>query len=634
MKLTISKSKNTTHYYVTESYRKGQRVMTRRIKKIGEYSQMLNDGIKDPLQFVKDEIKRLNEEKKKDKLEISQIIDFTEKLASVAVESKGTLSNVGWYYLESLYDKFELNEVFDNIKTRVHYDLVDIFKMLVIERILEPQSKRRTIENLSKYLNAERYSLNDAYRCLDIINKQSDQIQKQLFLKTSEIIPINTSILYYDCTNFYFETEDEDDNIYDDDGDIIQWGLRRYGASKEHRPNPIVQMGLFTEMNGIPISYCIHHGSMNEQLTTIPLERRMIEEYKTSKFIYCSDGGLGSFDNRFYNTLNNREYVVTQSLKKTEKKELDLIFKDLNWKTVDDDQPISLNKFKAILDKKFDGIELSDEEQEYIKCETIYKTFPMKRKIQAKFLKQFNIDLSKNVLSMNETLFITFSAKYYLYQRQLLERQLETANCWLNRDPDSIRKGPNDIRRLIKTYSTTEEGELASEKLNIIDENQVKKEKQFHGFYAVATSLNTNVKAIMQINASRWKIEQSFRILKSEFDARPTFVWTENHIKAHFCICYVALLMYRILERQLHLLDKENNHFSCQQILGTLKAMNVKQSFNCYYEACYTGSKILNALEQVYNLGLNHKYYSIDRFKRRNCKENTNLQVATNLDQN
>ena len=614
MKINISKSKNSLHYYITESYRENGKVKTRRIKKVGEHSQMLKDGIKDPYQYALDEAKRLTEEKAKDKLEINQTIDFSQQLESTSIESKSLLSNIGWLYLNNLYNQFELDSVFKAIPTKAKFNTNDIFKMLTIGRIMDPNSKKYTCENLEKYLNAPSFSLNDSYRSLDLINDYSEEIQKQLFLKSKKIIDLNTSVLYYDCTNFYFETETEDDNIYNDDGDIIQWGLRRYGASKEHRPNPIVQMGLFTDMNGIPISYCINHGSNNEQTTTIPLERRMFRDYKTSKFIYCSDGGLGSFDNRFFNTLSGREYIVTQSLKKTEKSELECIFKDQNWKTITDDQKISLTRFKEILDKKYNGVSLTNEEEQYISCEMIYKCYPMKRKIPGKFLKELNIKV-QGTIEMEETIFITFSAKYYLYQKQLLEKQISTATNWLNRDPDSIRKGPNDVRRLIHTYSETPDGEIASKKTNILDNEQIENEKRFHGFYAIATSLESNIHEILSISQARWKIEQSFRILKSEFDARPAFVWTKEHIQAHFCICYTALLMYRILERKLYLLDKETNNFSCRQILATLKAMNVKDGFNCYYEACYTGSKILESLEKVFNLKLNRKFYKTDFFK-------------------
>lgn len=615
MKINISKSKNSIHYYITESYRENGNVKTRTIKKVGEHSQMIKDGIEDPYKYACEEAKRLTEEKAKNKLEISKTIDFAQELASTSIESKSDLENIGWLYLNNLYNQFSMEEVFGAIPTKAKFNLNNVFKMLTIGRILDPNSKKYTCEKLHKYLNAPTFSLNDAYRSLDLINSTSDKIQKQLFLKSKEIIDLNTSVLYYDCTNFYFETETEDDNIYNDDGDIIQWGLRRYGASKEHRPNPIVQMGLFTDMNGIPISYCINHGSNNEQNTTIPLERRMLRDYKTSKFIYCSDGGLGSFDNRFFNTLSGREYVVTQSLKKTEKAELDLIFKDLNWKTVNGDKEISLTKFKNILDKQFAGEQLTTEEESYLSCDMIYKKYPMKRKVPAKFLKDYMVNITGS-LEMEETLFITFSAKYYLYQRQLLSKQIATAQNWLDRDPDSIRKGPNDIRRLIHTYSETSDGEIANKKTNILDTNQIDKERSFHGFYAVATSLDSNVQEILQINSARWKIEQSFRILKSEFDARPAYVWTKEHIQAHFCICYTALLMYRILERKLNLLNTEEEQFSCKQILSTLKAMNVKDGFNCYYEACYTGSVILESLEKIFNMHLNRKYYKTDFFKK------------------
>lgn len=609
MRLNIKKSKNKIFYYALDAHREGKKIVSNIAEKIGEHSELIKKGIEDPLQYAKDRVDELNSERKENKLSVNETYNFSEPLVVDSISSKSTLKNIGWLYIHKIYEQLGIKTFLDSIDSKAKYDLNKITEYYVINRFLFPGSKREAFLNKDKFFNSPDYSLHDGYRALTPLDNYNDELQKCLFEGTKKIIDLNTEVLYYDCTNFYFECEEQDDNLYNEDGDIIQWGLRRYGASKEHRPNPIVQMGLFTDKNGIPMSYCIHHGSNNEQNTVMPLEARMLRDYKTSKFIYCSDGGLGSFDNRFFNTFQGRNYVVTQSLKKTAEKELELIFKDLNWKYINTKESVSLEQFKSILDKKYMGEILTTEEENIISQDMIYKAFPMRRKVPATFLKKFRMSGS---VEMDETIYITFSAKYYLYQKQLLDRQIATANEWINiKDPDNIKKGPNDIRRLIKIISTTKEGVTAENKEIKLDNEQIKYERRFHGFYAVATSLdNKTVNEILEINSSRWKIEQSFRILKTDFDTRPIFASTPEHIKAHFAICYIALLIYRIMEAKLGKISNNERKYSSSEIINTIKNMNVVAiSDGSIYQSTYTGSNVLESLEQIFNQSLNKKYY-------------------------
>lgn len=612
MQLHISKSKNAISYYISESYRKNGKVTSRNIEKIGTHQELLDKGITNPEQYARELVKQRNEKLKNSVLSMTQSINFNTALEPISIISQRLSKNIGWLYIHKIFEKLGLNAFLSSISGKANYDLKAITEYFVVNRFLFPGSKREAFLNKENIFCSPKYSLHDGYRALTFLDKYNNELQKVLFNNTKEIIDMNTDVLYYDCTNFYFECEDQDDNLYNEDGDIIQWGLRKYGASKEHRPNPIIQMGLFTDKNGIPMSYCVHHGSNNEQNTVIPLEARMIKDYKTSKFIYCSDGGLGSFDNRFFNTFQGRDYVVTQSLRKTAEEELEFIFKDINWRYVDDDTKVSLETFKKILDKKANNEKITLEEEKMISRDMIYKMYPIKRKIPLSFLKKLHL---QGNIEMDETIYITFSAKYYLYQKQLFQRQLETAKEWLKKDINSIRKGPNDIRRFIKTVNSTNNGEIALNTSNYIDEEFVNKESRFHGFYAVATSLDKPIKDILSINASRWKIEQSFRLLKSDFDTRPIYASTPEHIRAHISICYIALLIYRIIERQLFLLDENNNSFSSNQILSTIRNMNVIYQFDSYYQSIYSGSFILDQLENLFHCNLNKKYYKSSDLK-------------------
>lgn len=615
MRLNIKKTKNKTFYYALDAHREGGKVISYIAEKIGEHSELLNKGISDPLKYANQRIEALNQEKSENKLSVSENYDFTQSLPVESISSNSTTLNIGWLYIHKLYEALGVKDLFNRINGKAKFDLNNIVEYLVVNRFLNPGSKREAFLKKDEFFASPSYSLQDSYRCLTLLNEHDDELQKTLFEGSKSILDFDTSVLYYDCTNFYFECETQDDNLYNDDGDIIQWGLRRYGASKEHRPNPIVQMGLFTDKNGIPLSYCIHHGSNNEQNTVVPLERRMIKDYSTSKFIYCSDGGLGSFENRFFNTIQGRDYVVTQSLKKTANKELDLIFKDLNWRYVnpiydDNGNEIipSIKKIKEILDKKYNGETLTLEEEKIISEDMIYKMYPMSRAVQASSVTNGKF---KGTFTMDETIYITFSAKYYLYQKALFNKQLEVAKDWINnKDPENIKKGPNDIGRFIKIEAVTKNGEIADEKAVMLNQERIDEEVKFHGFYAVATSLeNKSIKEIMDINASRWKIEQSFRILKTDFDARPIYVSTREHIKGHLAICYITLLIYRILERKL-LLQNPEQIFSSNQIIQTLKNMNVVEiSDGSILQATYTGSSVLEELEKLFQQGLDKKYY-------------------------
>ncbi len=607
MKLLSSKSKNTVNYYVGESYRDGKKVKTRIVHKIATHKELLDKGIKDPKAYCQEFVDKINEELK-DEIQIySEKVNFRDELKIESLVSKSTYKNIGWLFLIQIYNKLGLDEFANSIKTKAQYDIVNILKYLSIARILKPASKKETHNSVDKYLCSPDYNLINSYRLLELISDNNELLQKTLFKNTKNLVNINTDVFYYDCSNFYFETETQDDDIFNEDGDIIQWGLRKYGHSKENRPNPIVQMGLFIDSNGIPISYNINPGSTNEQITAIPLEQQMIRNYKTSDFIYCSDAGLGSYDIRFFNCLNHRHFVVTQSLKKIKEENSDCIFKDLNWKFVENDEKVSLKAFKDAIDKKISGAELTENEQKLLEKDMIYKSFPNTKEIPLNFIKEMGIKL-KGKLEMEETIFITFSQKYYIYQKRIFNNQLERADKIIKENKKEKGKTQNDPRRFVKTVPVTTNGEVIEKTINIWNDETVDNENKFHGFYALATNLDKNIKDIMEINAQRWRIEQNFRLLKTDFDSRPAYVWTDPSIRGHFAICYIALLIYRILENKLLEKDKKYD-FTSSNIIQTLNNMNVILKGDSIYQSLYTGSEVLDALCKTFELNLNKKHY-------------------------
>ncbi len=613
MKLLCSKSKNTINYYVGESYREGKKVKTRIIQKIATHKELQDKGIDNPKEYCIQYVDNLNAELKDDIQIYSKKVNFREELELNSLISKSTYKNIGWLFFIQIFNKLGLDEFVNSIKTKAQYDIVNILKYLSIARILKPASKKETHNSRDKYLCSPNYNLINSYRLLELISENNDALQETLFKNTKNIVNLNTDVFYYDCSNFYFETENEDDDIYNEDGDIIQWGLRKYGTSKEHRPNPIVQMGLFIDSNGIPISYSLNPGNTNEQTTAIPLEKQMINNYKTSSFIYCSDAGLGSYDIRFFNSLNNRHYVVTQSLKKIDEENTKYIFEDLNWKFVENDEKVSLESFKNAIDKKITGAELSKQEEKLLEKDMIYKAFPISRKIPANFIKELGIKLSGN-LEMEETIYVTFSQKYYIYQKNIFNNQLQRAEKIVKNNTKSKNKNQNDPRRFVDSVPVTVDGEIIQKTINVLNHETIDKEEKYHGFYALATNLDKDIKEVMAINAQRWKIEQNFRLLKTDFDSRPAYVWSDPSIKGHFSICYIALLIYRILENKL--IEKDNSYsFSSTNIIKTINNMNVVSMGDSIYQSIYTGSTICDALCKTFDLNLNKKHYKRNKLE-------------------
>lgn len=613
MRYSSTKSKNVTSYSAIETYTRpdGKR-STRTVRSFGSDATLKAAGIENPEAYVREEIRKLNEQNGKDIAEISMKLDMGERLPEEGNASKETSKNIGHAYISALYGRLGLQDFVKGLSTKAKYDADAIFRHCITCRMLNPGSKKSDYESKDSYYGEKDFALHDIYRFLTLLNKNTDELQAALFRGAKKTVRLDTEVLFYDCTNFYFETETQDENDYDSDGDILQWGFRRYGASKEHRPNPIVEMGLFTDKNGIPISYCIESGSKNEQTTVIPLEKRMLTDYRTSKFIYCSDGGLGSYENRAFNAIGGRNYIVTQSLKKIEDKELKLIMKDMNWTFLDTGLPASLEAIRAAAEKKRTGGSLTEEETALLAHDIICKTFPTKHQVS---VKNFGPNITGKI-TMEETVHVTFSAKYYIYQRNIFERQLDAAKELARKNKSIQKKGPNDVSRFLEIQACTGEGECAEEINVVVNEKAVEGEKMFHGFYGAATSLDRTTKEILEVNAKRWRIEQSFRIMKTEFDSRPAYVSTEDHIKAHFAICYTALAMYRILESMLNGRTEEGTQLTAREIIGTMRNMKVTDLVPGCCKSVYTGSKALTALENTFHLELDRKGYRVSKLNR------------------
>lgn len=574
MYINITGSKNNKDVYIYQSYRKENGKTSSRIyKKLGKYNELLN-------QFDGDEEKMMIWAKEQASAETEL---YNEKNGKVTVElskaayipmNEQRCFQVGYLFLQSLVSQLRLDKICRSIKRRhkYKYDLLSILTDLVYARILAPASKLSSYEYCQKFLEPPTYSLQDVYRSLSVIAEESDFIQSELYKNSNFVHPRNKRILYYDCTNYYFEIEEEN-------------GIKRYGKSKEHRPNPIVTMGLFMDMDGIPLAFDIFPGNQNEQTTLKPLETKILQDFDCSEFIFCSDAGLGSIANRRFNSIGNRSYIITHSLKKMKK----------------EDREIALNptQFKKAGVAGFIDLRTLDETNEEVFNTVYYKEVPI---------------VTGN---MDETLLVTYSPKYKAYQKSIREHQIERAKRILA-SPGKKRKGKNqnDPMRFVKKTAVTPEGEIAQKHLYYLDEERIQKEELYDGFYAVITNLDGDVSDIININRQRWEIEENFRIMKTEFEARPVYVQREDRIKAHFMTCYISLLLYRLLEKKI------GGNYTANQILDTLRTMQITllKAANGYIPS-YTRTELTDALHKTF--GFRTDYEFISKMSMRTIIKNT-----------
>lgn len=599
MKLYYDKRLKDPTYYIQQGFRNGKKTTTKNIKRLGKHSELLliTD---DPLEYAKNEVKKMNEEYRSGRSEFIVTMDFNERIPSTDSPcSNSTSLNIGYLYLKDIYAKLNLSDFFKSVSSdrKITYDCNKICQLLTYARILDPASKYGTYDKLDTYYEKPQVEYQHMIRFLDILDRNSDKYLKHLFDNSENIVKRDTSVMYYDCTNYFFETEKPDEEIVDEVTGEIILGLRQFGISKENKTSPIVEMGLIMDSRGIPISMCIHPGNTNEQLTAVPLEKEVIRMTGNKKFIYCADAGLGSYNIRKFNDTGGRAYIVTQSVKKLGQEIKNIVFNDSNYHLLSNDDAITLKEMRTFDKKDANNLSLyNDFAYKVIPANTAMDTGLYEEKVY----KNGRTKKVKTKGTLHQYIIVTFSRKMMEYQRTIRERQLERAKKLLRlKDPEKIKKGPNDIRRFLKNTS--------SDTANyVLDMDKIHEEEKYDGFYAVATNLDDSAKDILAVAQNRYKIEDCFRIMKTNFDARPVFLRKPERIRAHFLICYTALLIYRLMECKL---DDNLTHVTTSNLIKTLRNMNVVNMDDMYYKSIYSGSQALDALERCFELQLNRKYY-------------------------
>lgn len=565
MRLKVSKSKNTKLYYVIKTVYINGKEKTITIEKLGNENEVLKKSKgNDPLVWAKKYVEELNQKEKENLLPI-----LIEKYPSQIIDKDVQNSfNCGYLFLEKLYYELGLNHICESIssKYKFEYDLNNILSRLLYGRIIFPASKLATNNLSKKFIEQPSFELHDIYRALEVISKENEFIQAELYKNSLKVSERNTGVLYYDCTNYFFELEEEN-------------GLKQYGPSKEHRPNPIVQMGLFMDGDGIPLAFNITPGNTNEQTTLKPLEQKILEDFKLSRFIVCTDAGLASTANRKFNNKQERAFITTQSIKKLKKAIMDWALNKEGWKLSGDKNNYNIDKI--------------NENEELYKDKIFYK----ERWI--------------NENGLEQKLIVTYSIKYRNYQKQIRNSQIERAQQAINTRNIKLDKcNPNDYKRFVKKTSITGDGEIANKKILSLNQEQIEKEEQFDGFYGVCTNLEDGAEEIIKVNQRRWEIEECFRIMKSEFKARPVYLSRDDRITAHFTTCFLSLVLYRFLEKRLE------EKFTCSEIIETIRNMNLIKINEIGYIPTYTRTDLTDSLHDKFNFRTDNEITTTKNIKK------------------
>ena len=555
MRLKITRTKSDTNYYIIKDITKNGKRTTQIYEKlgnIGEISKRANG--EEPLKWITNYIENLNSALKQG----NENILIKKSTSSLLEKNVQNSFNVGYVFLQKIYNELGLSKICKNIsqKYKFEYDLDSILSRLIYTRILEPSSKLSSFESSKKFLEQPNFELQHIYRALEVIAKETENIEAEVYKNSLNLVKRSTKILYYDCTNYFFETEQSE-------------GIKQYGVSKEHRPNPIIQMGLFMDGDGFPLAFSINSGNTNEQVTLKPLEEQIVKDFGLSKFVVCTDAGLASNENRVFNNIQNRSFIVTQSLKKIKGHLKEWALSPEGWRKNNSKEIVSL--------ESIDNTSNNDE--------VYYKE---------RWIKENDLE---------QRLIVSYSPKYAAYQKAIRNSQILRAQELINTPSKLAKNRQNDPKRFVTSKNITNDGEIAEKRVVSLNEEVIKNEELFDGFYAVCTTLEDDISEIIKVNKRRWEIEESFRILKSEFKARPVYLKNDDRIKAHFTVCFLSLVIYRILESKLE------SKYTSHEIIKCLRSMNLLKEQTSYIPT-YTRTDVTDLLHDKFGFRTDYEILS------------------------
>ena len=565
MRLTISKSKNAEQLYITKSIRVRKNKTTSKIfVKLGSMASLLPEHDNDRekvIAWAKEQARLYTEAEEQGYMSVD--VTFTEDRQLDL--GKQSSFNIGYLFPKMVFHQLKLDKICRDVSCqhKISYNLSDVLKMLIATRLIAPASKLSSFEYASNFLQQPTFDLQHVYRSLDVLSQHSDQIQAAVYENSQHLIDRNKEVLFYDCTNYFFEIEEGR-------------GDAQYGKSKEHRPNPIVQMGLFLDGDGFPLCFSMFPGNQNEQPTLKPLEKKILKEFNLSEFIVCTDAGLASTENRKFNAISGRAFIVTQSLK-------------------------MLKSFLREWALDFDGWHLNGSNQ-------VYNINQIDEHVHRNSI--FYKERWINENGLEQRLIVSYSIKERDYQKAIRERQVARAEKIVSDGFRAANRNQNSPKRFVTETDITSDGEVADRKILSLDSDKIEAEAIFDGFYAVCTTLEKDINEIIHINKMRWQIEAAFRTMKSEFKARPVYLRNDDRINAHFLTCFLSLLILKIIEK------KVGNEYSEEQILHTLRDMSVYRLRDIGYLSCYTRTEITDALHDAFGFRTDSEFISGKTMKK------------------
>ena len=574
MRLQISESKNAKSLYVVKSTYENRKRSSKIVEKLGTYDNLLKElNGRDPVEWANEYIAELNKKEK----ELTREVIVKYSPAKIIVKDERRSFNGGYLFLQRMYHELGIDKLCKSIseKYKFTFDLDSILSRLVYGRLIFPASKLATLELSKRFIEPPGFELQHIYRALEVIAAETDHMQAALYENSLKISKRKTGILYYDCTNYFFEIEQED-------------GMRQYGYSKEHRPNPIVQMGLFMDSDGIPLAFDMASGNTNEQTTLKPLEERIISDFNLSRFVVCTDAGLSSTANRKFNDIGERSFITKQSIKKLKMYLREWALSPTGWRLSGSPHAYDISKLDdgKHLDK-FTG------DTDEVRNRTFFKE------------RWINED------GLEQRLIVTYSIKYRDYQRKIRDGQVRRAIKLISKTPKKWKKAnQNDFKRFIESKNYTKDGQAAEKQVLSIDSAIIAQEEIYDGFYGSCTNLEDGPEAIIKVNHRRWEIEECFRIMKSEFKARPAYLSRDDRIKAHFMTCFITLLIFRLLENRLP------DGFTCHDIIDGLRDMNFLKLDREGYVPAYTRTDFTDALHEAFGFRTDYEIVSLSEMKK------------------
>ena len=564
MRLNIVKSKNAEQLYIIKSIRKDGKATTRIMKKLGTMASLLpkfNNDRDKVIAWAKEEARKMTEAENSGHISVD--VSFTEDRQRGLGEQASF--NIGYLFPKMVYRQLKLDRICKSISEghKISYSLSDVLQMLITTRLIAPASKLSSYEYASRFLQQPTFDLQHVYRSLDVLSQHSDEIQAAVYENSQKLIDRNQEVLFYDCTNYFFEIEEGRGNA-------------QYGKCKEHRPNPIIQMGLFLDGDGFPLCFSMFPGNQNEQPTLKPLEKKILKDFNLSEFIVCTDAGLASTENRKFNTIGGRSYIVTQPLKKLKGFLREWALAPDGWRLNGSDKVYNIREIDEQLHKN--------------------SIFYKERWI--------------NENSLEQRLIVSYSIKERDYQKTIREKQIARAEKIVSDGFKAANRNQNSPKRFVTETRITTDGEVADKKILSLDSDKIEAEARFDGFYGVCTTLEKDIKEIIHINKMRWQIEAAFRTMKSEFKARPVYLRNDDRINAHFLTCFLSLLILKIIEKKIE------NEYSEEQILYTLRDMNVYRLRDLGYLSSYTRTEVTDALHDAFGFRTDTEFISDKTMKK------------------